>query len=65
MATRLLEAVTEHAREAGSGGWAWRRAPSRSSPRPGRCTPAHGFVECEPFADYLPDPLSVFMTREF
>lgn len=23
----------------------------------------HGFVECEPFADYVPDPLSVFMTR--
>ena len=21
-----------------------------------------GFVECEPFADYLPDPLSTFMT---
>jgi len=24
----------------------------------------HGFVECAPFADYRPDPLSVFMTRE-
>nr|WP_062334024.1 GNAT family N-acetyltransferase [Herbidospora sakaeratensis] len=23
-----------------------------------------GFTYCEPFADYLPDPLSVFMTRE-
>jgi putative acetyltransferase len=23
----------------------------------------HGFVECPPFADYGPDPLSVFMTR--
>ena len=23
----------------------------------------HGFVECAPFADYQPDPLSVFMTR--
>ena len=23
----------------------------------------HGFDYCEPFADYLPDPLSVFMTR--
>lgn len=22
-----------------------------------------GFVECEPFADYRPDPLGVFMTR--
>ena len=24
----------------------------------------HGFDYCEPFADYRPDPLSVFMTRE-
>jgi putative acetyltransferase len=23
----------------------------------------HGFAYCEPFADYRPDPLSVFMTR--
>lgn len=23
----------------------------------------HGFVKCEPFADYRPDPLSIFMTR--
>jgi len=25
---------------------------------------AHGFVECGPFGDYQPDPLSVFMTME-
>ncbi|MDF9717549.1 GNAT family N-acetyltransferase [Nocardioides sp. ChNu-153] len=24
----------------------------------------HGFVECPPFADYAPDPHSVFLTRE-
>ncbi len=24
---------------------------------------SEGFVECEPFADYRPDPLSTFMTR--
>ena len=24
----------------------------------------HGFLECPPFADYQPDPNSVFMTRE-
>jgi putative acetyltransferase len=24
---------------------------------------AHGFAECGPFADYQPDPFSVFMTR--
>jgi putative acetyltransferase len=24
----------------------------------------HGFVECAPFADYVPDPNSVFMTLE-
>lgn len=25
---------------------------------------AHGFVECEPFGDYMPDPNSVFMTLQ-
>ena len=24
----------------------------------------HGFVECPPFADYVPDPNSVFMCRD-
>jgi putative acetyltransferase len=24
---------------------------------------SEGFVECDPFGDYLPDPLSTFMTR--
>jgi putative acetyltransferase len=24
----------------------------------------HGFVECEPFADYVPDPYSTFMTLD-
>ena len=24
----------------------------------------HGFVECPPFADYVPDPNSVFMTLD-
>jgi len=24
----------------------------------------HGFVECPPFADYVPDPNSVFMSLE-
>lgn len=24
----------------------------------------HGFVDCEPFASYRPDPLSLFLTRE-
>jgi len=24
---------------------------------------AAGFVECAPFGDYRPDPLSIFMTR--
>jgi putative acetyltransferase len=26
---------------------------------------SYGFVYCEPFAQYLPDPYSVFMTRAF
>ena len=24
----------------------------------------HGFVECPPFADYMPDPISVFMSPD-
>jgi putative acetyltransferase len=25
---------------------------------------SHGFVECPPFADYVPDPNSIFMTLD-
>jgi putative acetyltransferase len=25
---------------------------------------SHGFVECAPFADYVPDPNSLFMTLD-
>jgi len=64
VATRLLEAVIDHASDAG-----FRRLSLETGSEP-FFTPAralyarHGFVECEPFADYRPDPLSVFMTRE-
>lgn len=64
IATRLLGTVIEHARGAG-----FRRLSLETGSQP-FFAPAralyvrHGFVECEPFADYRPDPLSVFMTRE-
>ena len=64
VATRLLLAVIDHASDAG-----FRRLSLETGSEP-FFTPAralyarHGFVECEPFADYRPDPLSVFMTRE-
>ncbi len=64
VATRLLEAVLEHARGAG-----FRRLSLETGSEaffaPARALYSrHGFVECDPFADYRPDPLSVFMTRE-
>jgi len=64
IATTLLGTVIEHARERG-----FRRLSLETGAEeffaPARALYArHGFTECEPFADYRPDPLSVFMTRE-
>jgi putative acetyltransferase len=64
IASRLLGAVLDHARAAG-----YRRLSLETGSEDffaaARALYArHGFVECEPFADYRPDPLSVFMTRE-
>jgi putative acetyltransferase len=64
IATRLLTTVIGHARVGG-----FRRLSLETGAEeffaPARALYArHGFVECEPFADYRPDPLSVFMTRE-
>jgi putative acetyltransferase len=64
IASRLLATVIEHARDDG-----FRRL-SLETGSSGAFAPAralyarHGFTECAPFADYRPDPLSVFMTRE-
>lgn len=64
IATGLLTTVIEHARSAG-----YQRLSLETGSEeffaPARALYArHGFDECEPFADYRPDPLSVFMTRE-
>ncbi len=64
IATRLLGTVIDHARDGG-----FRRLSLETGAEsffaPARALYArHGFVECEPFGDYRPDPLSVFMTRE-
>jgi putative acetyltransferase len=64
VATRLLETVIAHARATGV-----RRLSLETGSEPffapARALYArHGFDECEPFGDYRPDPLSVFMTRE-
>jgi putative acetyltransferase len=40
-----------------TGSWPY-FAPSRAMYR------RHGFIECQPFGDYKPDPNSVFMTRQ-
>lgn len=64
IAGRLLLTVLEHARAAG-----YQRLSLETGSdeffAPARALYArHGFVECEPFADYRPDPLSTFMTLE-
>ena len=64
IASRLLTTVIEHAQEGG-----FTRLSLETGAEeffaPARALYArHGFVHCEPFADYRPDPLSVFMTRE-
>jgi putative acetyltransferase len=60
----MLEHILAAARAAGlsrlsleTGSWAF-FLPARALYR------RHGFVECGPFADYVSDPNSVFMTRE-
>ncbi|NOT43324.1 MAG: GNAT family N-acetyltransferase [Acidobacteria bacterium] len=62
--TALLQHVVDAARARGmarlsleTGSWDF-FIPARALYR------KHGFVECPPFGDYVPDPNSVFMTRE-
>jgi putative acetyltransferase len=64
IASRLLDAVIEHARGRGFGRLSLETGAEEFF-APARALYArHGFTECGPFADYRPDPLSVFMTRE-
>lgn len=62
--TAILQHIVEAARSAGmtrlsleTGSWPYFE-PARAFYR------KHGFVECAPFGDYLPDPNSVFMTLD-
>jgi putative acetyltransferase len=62
--TALLRHIVSRARDAGlsrvsleTGSWAF-FTPARELYR------RHGFVECAPFGNYVPDPNSVFMTLE-
>ena len=62
--TAMLRHITDAARTMGmtrlsleTGSWAYFE-PARALYR------SHGFVECPPFADYLPDRNSIFMTLE-
>ncbi len=64
IAGRLLDFVLEEARSAGyervsleTGSYAFFH-PAHALYR------THGFVDCEPFGSYRPDPLSTFLTRE-
>ena len=62
VASALLRHIIDAARRRGArrlsletGSWSY-FGPARALYR------KHGFVECEPFADYIPDPNSIFMT---
>lgn len=64
VAARVLTHVLDEARAAGltrvsleTGSYAF-FAPAHALYR------RHGFVDCEPFGTYQPDPLSIFLTRE-
>jgi putative acetyltransferase len=64
IASRLLDAVIEHARGRGFSRLSLETGAEEFF-APARALYArHGFTECGPFAAYRPDPLSVFMTRE-
>jgi putative acetyltransferase len=64
VASAMLRHIIAAARASGmarlsleTGSWDYFR-PARALYR------SHGFVECPPFADYVPDPNSVFMTLD-
>lgn len=64
IASRLLVFVLDQARTAGFARVSLETG-SQDFFAPARTLYArHGFVVCEPFADYRPDPNSAFMTRE-
>jgi putative acetyltransferase len=63
VASRLVQHVLDQARAAGFERISLETG-SEEFFAPARALYArHGFDFCEPFADYRPDPLSVFMTR--
>lgn len=60
--TAMLRHVLDHAAAAGLSA-VWLETGSEPFLAPARRLYArHGFVECEPFGSYRPDPLSTFMT---
>lgn len=63
VAAALLRHVLEHAAATGVA-TLWLETGAEDFFAPARRLYArHGFVDCEPFGRYRPDPLSVFMTR--
>ncbi len=62
--SRLVEHVLEQARVAGHGRVSLETGSEEFFAPARRLYARHGFVECPPFGDYRPDPLSTFMTRE-
>ncbi|UOE46115.1 GNAT family N-acetyltransferase [Agromyces larvae] len=64
LGARLLEHVLDEARRRGYSRMSLETGPQDFFRPARRLYAKYGFTECGPFADYGPDPLSVFMTME-
>ena len=63
VARRLLEKLIETAETRGYQ-QLWLETGSAEAFTPARVMyEQHGFIRCDPFADYVPDPYSIFMTK--
>lgn len=63
IAATVLAHVLDRARSAGFGRVSLETGSEDFFAPARRLYARHGFVECPPFGDYRPDPLSTFMTR--
>lgn len=64
IAARLLDHVLQHARAAGFARVSLETGSEAFFHPAHALYRRHGFVECEPFGDYRPDPLSTFLTLD-
>ncbi|MEC0370192.1 GNAT family N-acetyltransferase [Paenibacillus chibensis] len=64
VARRILEHITEEAKHRGFRRLSLETGSMHAFEPARRLYASFGFQYCEPFADYIPDPYSVFMTLE-